>query len=65
MHLITPPPSAAPVGLSAMTMVARAAQGGLVDTHRTLLDTIQRRDIVKSGVRELIRRRPGWVDSSV
>jgi hypothetical protein len=22
-------------------------------------------DIVKSGVRELIRRRPGWVDSSV
>jgi hypothetical protein len=23
------------------------------------------RDIVKSGVRELIRRRPGWVDSSV
>ncbi|WP_428267544.1 hypothetical protein [Haliangium sp.] len=42
MDLVTPPPSAAPVGLRAMAMVARAAQGGLVDTHRVLLDTAQR-----------------------
>ncbi len=42
MKLIAPPPSAAPFGLSALMMVARAAEGGLVPTHRVLLDTVQR-----------------------
>lgn len=41
MRLVTPPPSVAPYGLSAMTRIARAAEGGMVDTHRTLLDTVQ------------------------
>lgn len=42
MQLIAPPPSAAPYGLAAMKQVAEAAEGGLVDTHRTLMDTVQR-----------------------
>jgi hypothetical protein len=41
MLLVTPPPSAAPFGLRAMTMVARAAKGGLADTHRALLQAVQ------------------------
>ena len=42
MKLITPPASVAPFGLRAMAMVARAAPGGLGDTQRTMLDTVQR-----------------------
>lgn len=42
MQLITPPPSVVPCGLAAMVAVARAASGGMSDTHRTLLDTMQR-----------------------
>ncbi len=42
MQLITPPASVVPFGLSALTMVARAADGGLAHTHRVLLDTVQR-----------------------
>ncbi len=41
MNIVTPPLSVAPYGLSAITMVARAAESGLVDTHRTLITTIQ------------------------
>ncbi len=42
MELLTPPASAAPFGLRALAMIARAADGGLVDTHRVLLDTAQK-----------------------
>ncbi len=42
MNLLIPPPSVAPFGLRAMTMVARAAKDGFVETHRTLLNTVQR-----------------------
>ena len=41
MELLVPPASVAPFGLRAMAMIARAADGGLVDTHRVLLDTAQ------------------------
>lgn len=42
MKPITPPAAVVPFGLRAMAMIARAAPGGLVDTHRTMLDTVQR-----------------------
>jgi hypothetical protein len=42
MKLIRPPASIVPFGLRALAMVARAARGGLGDTHRALLETAQR-----------------------
>lgn len=42
MKLLVPPTSAAPTGVAAIAMVARAAEGGISDTHRTLLDAVQR-----------------------
>jgi hypothetical protein len=38
MDLLSPPPSIAPFGLSALTMIARAAKGGMVGTHQALFN---------------------------
>lgn len=42
MELLRPDPEQVPYGLSAMVMVARAAEGGLGQPQRALLDAIQR-----------------------
>jgi len=42
MRLVIPPPDVAPYGLRAMTMIARASDVGLSETHRALLATAQR-----------------------
>lgn len=42
MQILSPEPRQAPYGLRAMTMVARAAEGGLAPPHRAMLAAVQK-----------------------